>query len=237
MMNENMRIAMHAAHDLAASVWVGGNIFGIAALNPAASAARNPRDRGAVVNQAWENFIPYGLGSALTLGATWVGMRMSDPRFNSPELRVITRVHDWAVGSVLALTLIGGVFNRQTAESAPADRTPMADGLTPTAETPEPARQGLLGLRGVAAGNLIAGTVLGVTGAILEQKIMDQGPLKRAMLPMQQAGRVAGVAIEAAKGLAAAEAVRRGAQAIGRRFGRGTPEHELPSRRYENIPA
>jgi hypothetical protein len=151
-------------------------------------------------------------------------MRVSDPRFSSPELRTVARIHDWAVGSVVALTLVGGVLNRQTAESAPEDRTPMEDGLTPTAYTPEPARQGLLGLRAVAVGNIVAGSVMTVTSAILEQKLMDQRPLKRALLPIQQASRAAAVAIEAAKGLAAAEVLRRGAQAVGQRLGMSAPE-------------
>ena len=224
MMNENTRIALHAAHDLAASIWFGGNVFGIAALNPAARAARSFEDRGAVVNQAWENFIPYGLGSALTLGATWAAMRVTDPRFSSPELRAVAQVHDWAVGSVVALTLVGGVLNRKTAESAPNDRTPMEDGLTPTYRTPEAAREGLLGLRAVAVGNMVAGSVMTVTSAIMEQKLMDQRPLKRALLPVQQIGRAAAVAVEAAKGVAAAEALRRGARAVGQRLGLSEPE-------------
>jgi len=224
MINENTRIAIHAAHDMAASIWFGGNVFGIAALNPAARAARNPSDRGAVVNQAWENFIPFGLGSALTLGGTWAAMRITDPRFSSPELRTVARVHDWAVGSVVALTLVGGIFNRKTAESTPDDRTPMEDGLTPTTHTPEVAKEGLIGLRVVAVGNLVAGSVMTVTSAILEQKLMDQRPLKRALLPVQQVGRAAAVAVEAAKGLAAAEVVRRGAQAVGQHLGFAQPE-------------
>lgn len=224
MITENSRIALHAAHDLAASIWFGGNVFGIAALNPAASAARSRADRGAVVNRAWENFIPLGLGSALTLGASWAGMRATDPRFSSPELRAITRAHDLAVGSVVALTLVGGLLNRKVAASAPAERTPLEDGLTPEDEAPDPAREGLIGLRAVAVGNLVAGGVMTVTAAILEQKLMDQRPLKRALLPVQQAGRAAAVALEAAKGLAAAEMVRRGAEAVGQRFRIGRHE-------------
>lgn len=223
-MNQTMRYTVHAIHDVAEAIWVGGNVFGVIAANPAARRAGNHSDIGAVTNQAWENFTPLGISSALALGASWASMRISDPRFSRPEFRTLTLTHDVLVGSVLALTVIGGVLNRSIAESVPADRTPMQDGLTPVAETPEPAKSSLLAMRVVAASNLLVGGALSVTGAILEQKLMDQGPVSRALLPLEQLGRGAGVAVEAVKGLAAAELIRRGGRMVGESMGLVQPE-------------
>lgn len=228
---EAMRQILHATHDLAGSIWYGGNVFGIMAANPAVSKATIKSDRGAVINQAWENFIPWGLGSALTFGATYAAMRFDEPRMDHPDMKTLTTVRDVAVASVVALTLVGGVLNRVTAQSSEGDkRTPMEDGLTPAESAPEPAKKGLLGLRLVAVGNLIAGTSYFVATAMQEQALMDQGPLGRAALPFLRARRVGGVAMETAKTAAAVELLRRGAKMIGDSFGAQQPEPEPRSR-------
>ena len=227
---ETMRKTLHAANDLAGAIWFGGNVFGIMALNPAVREASLKSDRGAVTNKAWENFIPWGLGSALTFGATYAMMRLDEPRLATPELRALTTIRDISAASIVALTLVGGILNRMTAESVPGDRTPMEDGLTPAEEAPEAAKQGLLGLRLVAVGNLIAGTTYFVTTAIQEQSLMDQGPVGRALLPFQRAGRAGGLALEAVKGVAAAELLRRGTRMVTDSIGVTQPEPEPRSR-------
>lgn len=232
-MNESMRIATHTTFDAGMTIWVGGNVFGIAALNPAVSQATLLSDRGAVANQAWENFIPLGLGSAAAIAAGWAGMRLTDPRLSSPELAPFTRVQDIAVGSIVALTLIGGIFNRVTAKASIEERTPMEDGLTPSDEAPKAARQGLMGLRFVAAGNLIAGATLMTTAAIIEQKLMDAS-IRSPLLSLKGAGAIASSATDkamrVAQGLAATELVRRGAKMVAHGMGRSEPEPEPRSR-------
>jgi hypothetical protein len=231
---EKIRQLTHAAHDLAGTIWFGGNVFGIMAANPAARKATLKSDRGAVINQAWENFIPWGLGSALTFGATYLVMRFDEPRMDNPDMKALTTLRDLSAASVVALTLVGGVFNRKTAESSHDDRTPMEDGLTPAESAPAEAKEGLMGLRVVAVGNLIAGTVYFVTTAIQEQTFMDQPARGRLMLPFQRAGRVGGVAFETAKAAAAVELLRRGAKMITDSIGATEPEPE-PRNRWQQI--
>jgi hypothetical protein len=227
-----LRTTLHTANDLAGAIWYGGNVFGITAMNPAVSKAATYEERGAVTNQAWENFIPMGLGSALLFGATYAAMRFDEPRLSDPSLRTLTTIRDISAASMVALTLAGGVLNRITAESVAGDRTPMKDGLTPAEEAPEPAKQSLLGLRLVAAGNLIAGTTYFVTTAIQEQALMEQGPFGRLALPFQRASRMGGVALEAAKGLAAAEMLRRGVRMVGEGIGVRRP---APRSRWQQL--
>lgn len=231
---EKIRQLTHAAHDLAGTIWFGGNVFGVMAANPAAKKATLKSDRGAVINQAWENFIPWGLGSALTFGATYLVMRLDEPRMDNPDMKALTTLRDISAASIVALTFVGGVFNRMTAEAAPDDRVPMEDGLTPTESTPEPAKKGLMGLRGVAVGNLVAGTVYFVTTAIQEQTLMDQPARGRLMLPFQRASRVGGFAMETAKMAAAAELIRRGAKMVTDSVGVTQPEPE-PRGRWQQF--
>lgn len=227
---EKIRQLTHAAHDLAGTIWYGGNVFGIMAANPAAQKATLKSDRGAVINQAWENFIPWGLGSALTFGATYLVMRFDEPRMDNPDMKALTTLRDISAASIVALTLVGGLFNRKTAESAPDDRVPMEDGLTPAESAPKAAKEGLMGLRAVAVGNMIAGTTYFVATAIQEQTFMDQPPLGRALLPFQRAGRVGGVAMETAKAAAAVELLRRGVKMVAEGVGMSQPEPEPRSR-------
>lgn len=231
---ETMRQILHATHDLAGSIWFGGNVFGIMAANPAASKATLKSDRGAVINQAWENFIPWGLGSAVAFGATYLAMRLDEPRLDNPDLKALTTLRDVSAASIVALTLVGGVLNRVTAKSSPDDRTPMEDGLTPAESAPEPAKQSLIGLRGVAVGNLVAGTVYFVSTALQEQALMDQPARSRLMLPFQRAGRVGGMAFETAKMAAAVELLRRGARMVTDSVGATHPEPE-PRGRWQQI--
>lgn len=231
---EKIRQLTHAAHDLAGTIWYGGNVFGIMAANPAAAKATLKSDRGAVINQAWENFIPWGLGSALTFGATYLVMRFDEPRMDNPDMKALTTLRDISAGSIVALTLVGGIFNRKTAESAPGERVPMEDGLTPAESAPKEAKEGLMGLRGVAVGNLIAGTVYFVTTAIQEQALMDQSARGRLMLPFQRANRAGNVAWDAARMAAAAEMLRRGAKMITDNIGVTQPEPE-PRGRWQQM--
>jgi hypothetical protein len=227
---EALRKSMHAAHDLAGAIWYGGNVFGILAMNPAVKQVSLKSDRGAVTNQAWENFIPYGLGSGLVFGATYLMQRLDEPRFGNPDLKLLTTIRDISAISIVGLTVVGGVLNRMTAEASPGDRTPMEDGLTPAESAPEPAKQGLQGLRLVAIGNLVAGTTYHIVTALQEQTLIDQKPLDRALLPFQRAGRAGGIALEAAKGVAAVELLRRGARMVTDNIGVTKPEPEQRSR-------
>lgn len=212
-MNEQLKYSIHALHDLSGAVWFGGNLFGIVALNNGVRAARDHEERGAVLNQSWENYAPYGLASALTFGATWAAIRLSDPRLSSKESLPITRARDWMTVGAVGSAIASGVLNRMIAEAAPEDRVPVEGGTEPAPETPEPAATAQVAMRFVAAANLFLGGALLVTGAVLEQQQMDSGLRLNEMLPFNR--RPANPALDAVKVLAAAELVRRGGKLLG----------------------
>lgn len=204
-MNETLKYTVHALHDLSGAVWFGGNLFGVVALNSGVRAAHDHEERGAVLNQSWENFAPYSVASALTFGATWAAIRMSDPRLSSKESLPIARVRDWLTVGAIASTVVSGVLNRAIAESAPQDRVPVEGGTDPAPETPEPAASSLVAMRFAAAANLAIGGALLATGAILEQQQMDSGLRVSEWLPFNKRSST----MDTVRMMAAVELLRR----------------------------
>src|SRR5689334_15696083 len=57
-------------HDLGLAAWFGGTLANAVALNPAASAAKDASDTGAVANEGWDRWTPV---NAAAIGAHLVG--------------------------------------------------------------------------------------------------------------------------------------------------------------------
>src|SRR3954451_7207031 len=55
-----------AAHDISLAALLGGNLFARVAMHPALSLVSSPRERGRVVNEAWQR---YGVVNSLALAA------------------------------------------------------------------------------------------------------------------------------------------------------------------------
>lgn len=210
-MNETFKYTVHALNDLSSAVWFGGNLFGIAALNSGVRAAHSHTERGAVLNQSWENFAPYSVASALTFGATWAAIRFSDPRLTSKKSLPIARTRDWLAVAAIASTAVSGVLNRQIAEAAPHDRVPVEGGTDPAPETPEPAASAQIAMRFVAAANLAIGGALIATGSILEQQQMDAGFTINKWLPINRRA----TSLDAIRMMAAVELLRRSGKLLG----------------------
>jgi hypothetical protein len=229
-MNESIRYTFHALHDLSQAVWFGGNLFGVVALNPGIRAAHSHEERGAVLNQSWENFAPLSLASAITIGATWAGIRMFDPRATTPEMRMVARARDWLAVGTIASAVVSGVLNRKIAEAVPADRVPVQGGTDPAPETPPEAAKAQIAMRYAAAANLIIGGAMITTGAVLEQQEMDQGFRLNDWLPFARRSP----AVEAIKGLAIAEGSRRGLKMIGEGLGLVKPQPTTSWEKFTN---
>mgnify|MGYP006864797951 CR=1 FL=1 len=57
-------------HDLGLAAWFGGTLANAVALNPAAAAAKDEEDRGAVANAGWDRWTPV---NAAAIGAHLIG--------------------------------------------------------------------------------------------------------------------------------------------------------------------
>ena len=212
-MNKTLKYSVHALHDIAGAAWFGGNLFGVAALNGGVRAAHNPHERGAVLNQTWENFAPYSVASALTFGATWATIRLTDPRLSDEPFQTIARVRDWLTVGAVAGTITAGALNRVIASER---RVPVESGTTPiegaddeAENTPEHIARAQRAMRFVAAADLVLGAGLLATGAVLEQQLMDYSPAAGLLTGPRK------LALDAVKAVAAVELVRRAGKLLG----------------------
>lgn len=212
-MNETLKYTVHALHDISGATWFGGNLFGVAALNGGVRAAHNPHERGAVLNQTWENFAPYSVLSALTFGGTWAAIRLSDPRLSDEPMQAVARVRDWLTVGAVAGTITAGALNRVIASER---RVPIEGGTTPIVgaeneaeNTPQHIARAQRAMRFVAAADLVIGAGLLASGAVLEQQLMDYSPAKGLLTGPRK------LALDAVKAVAAAELVRRAGKLLG----------------------
>src|ERR671910_3749325 len=108
MVNDTLAQGARAAHDWGLASWLGGSMFGQFALNPAVAMIDDKRERGKVVNAAWNG---YNLINALSLGSValgWFGARLTETRPDRlcAEERKLARAKDGltlaAVGTGIA---------------------------------------------------------------------------------------------------------------------------------------
>ena len=69
MTNDTLAEAARAAHDWGLASWLGGSMYGQFALNPSVARISDHRERGKVVNAAWNG---YNAINAVSLGAVAV---------------------------------------------------------------------------------------------------------------------------------------------------------------------
>src|SRR3712207_8602717 len=78
MVSDTLAYVTRAAHDLGLATWFGGTMFGKFALNPSVQAISEHRERGKVLNAAWNS---YNALNAVGLGAAavgWAGARFTE---------------------------------------------------------------------------------------------------------------------------------------------------------------
>ncbi len=176
--------AGRAAHELGIASLLGGNLFGRVALHPAVRHISDPAERGEVVNAAWRR---YGTVNSLGLAAVtagWVGARndgAADAALTGRE-RVLARVKDGLVGTVLVTGLASALEGVRFARQAPSGGVPLTDGATPSpAASPQAARMKRT-LNVLGAVTLAAEAALVAVDAALDQERTRRRPLHRRLL-------------------------------------------------------
>jgi hypothetical protein len=171
MVNENLAEAARAAHDWGLASWLGGTMFGKFALNPSVARIGDHRERGKVVNAAWNG---YNAINAVSLGAVALGwftdhLTNRDARRFSHRERALARAEDGLTLAALATGLASAVEGARLASAAPEGAVPIERGTTPAEDTPKQAArtQRMLGVLGVA--NIASGVGLVVVNALKSQ--------------------------------------------------------------------
>src|SRR4051794_20533128 len=122
-----------ATHDISLGALIGGNLFARAAMHPAVSLVSDPRERGRVVNDAWQR---YGVVNSLALGALlagWVPARFGEASraLLSDRERHLSIGKDIARGAVAVGGVAGGVQGRRVAQMESGGGGRLEDGGAP----------------------------------------------------------------------------------------------------------
>lgn len=172
-----------ALHDIGLASLFGGNLFARVGVHPALRKVSDPAERGRVVTASWRR---YGAVNSLALVAVvtgWAGARANEAA--NGRLSARERGLTYAKDGLVAATALTGVaaaveglrFNAETS----GGNVPLADGSTPSAETPEsPARTKRL-LNTLGRAHLACTGALIAVNASLAQENFRRPPLRRVL--------------------------------------------------------
>ncbi len=125
-------------HDVGLAAWFGGTLANAVALNAAAGEATRPSDSGAVVNTGWDRWTPV---NAAAIGVHLLGS-VGQLAGNADRVRAQQGVATMVVvktgltAAALGVTAWSRVLGKRVSA---AQRVPVADGTSPTPETPQDA--------------------------------------------------------------------------------------------------
>jgi hypothetical protein len=175
--------AGRAAHDISLGALLGGNLFARTAMHPAIGLVGDPRERGRVVNRAWQR---YGVVNSLALAsllAGWVPARFGEAR---PEL-LSARERPLAVGKDLVMCAVAvtgiaaGVEGMRFARMESGGAIPLADGSTPAPEASDREAKAKRRLNALGTAQLISTIALAAINATLSQANFRRPPKRRLL--------------------------------------------------------
>jgi hypothetical protein len=122
-------------HDVGLAAWFGGTLANAVALNAAAGHAGDARSAGAVSNAGWDRWTPV---NAAAIGAHLAGsvaqLGANRDRLKAQQgVATMSLVKTGVTVAALAATGYSRVLGRKVSQ---AGAVPLADGTTPTSETP-----------------------------------------------------------------------------------------------------
>jgi hypothetical protein len=175
--------AGRAAHDISLGALIGGNLFARAAMNPALGLVSDPRERGRVVNSAWQR---YGVVNSLALASLvggWVPARLGEsrPSLLSARERPLAVGKDLAMCAVAVTGIAAGVEGMRFARMESGGAVPLADGSTPAPEASEREAKAKRRLNVLGTLHLVSALALAAVNATLGQANFRRPP-KRRML-------------------------------------------------------
>jgi hypothetical protein len=175
--------AGRAAHDISLGALIGGNLFARAAMHPALSLVGDPRERGRVVNRAWQR---YGVVNSLALGsllAGWIPARFGEarPSLLSPRERPLAVGKDLAMFAVAATGVAAGLQGMRFARMEPGGAVPLDDGDTTSSEASERETKAKRTLNALGSAHLVSAIALAAVNATLAQATFRRPPKRRVL--------------------------------------------------------
>jgi hypothetical protein len=183
MVNDTVQNTTRAVHDVGLAAWLGGQLFGKVALNPAVRSISDKRERGEVANKAWNG---YNLVNSAGLGAATVGYvaaRATElkPSKQTGAEKTLTFVQDGVLGAAVLSSIINGIQGARLMKQAPNGAVPVEDGTTPAPETPDTAARIQKSLGPLGNLNILLGTALVSLNAIQSRLHYSRPAARRAL--------------------------------------------------------
>lgn len=184
MTNDTVAEAARVAHDWGLASWLGGSMFGKFALNPSVAQISDHRERGKVVNAAWNGYNAINAVSLGAVAAGWFASRLTEtrPERLSHRERDLAKAKDGLTLAALVTGAASAVEGSRLAKAEPEGAVPILGGTKPAEETPKPAARIQHTLGALSVANIASGVGLVVVNAMLAQAGHSRPPLRRALL-------------------------------------------------------
>ena len=184
MVSDTLAYVTRAAHDLGLATWFGGSMFGKFAHNPSVKAISDHRERGKVVNAAWNG---YNVLNAVGLGAAavgWAGARFTEanPVRMSATENTLSLAKDGLMVAAVVTGIANGVQGTRLARQGPDGAVPIETGTKPAPETPPEAARIQRSLEVLGNVNIGVGAALIAVNAVLAQINYSRPTARRALL-------------------------------------------------------
>ena len=172
-----------AAHDVSLAALIGGNLFGRVAMHPALSLVSDPRERGRVVNSAWQRYGFVNSFALTALLAGWVPARFGEARAEllSEQERMLAVGKDIAMGAVAVTGVAAAVQGIRFARMESGGAIPLEDGSTPAPEAPEGEAAAKRRLNVLGSAQLASTLALATVNAALSQASFRRPPKRRVL--------------------------------------------------------
>jgi len=172
-----------AAHDVSLAALIGGNLFGRVAMHPALSLVSDPRERGRVVNSAWQRYGFVNSFALTALLAGWVPARFGEARAEllSEQERMLAVGKDIAMGAVAVTGVAAAVQGIRFARMESGGAIPLEDGSTPAPEAPESEAAAKRRLNVLGSAHLASTLALATVNAALSQASFRRPPKRRVL--------------------------------------------------------
>ena len=184
MVSDSLAYVTRAAHDVGLATWFGGTMFGKFALNPAVEVISERRERGEVLNTAWNGYNVLNAAGLGVAAAGWAGARFTEanPVRMSATENALSVAKDGLMVAAVVTGIANGVQGARLARQAREGAVPVQSGTEPAPETPRQAAGIQRSLDVLGNINVGVGAALIAVNAVLAQVNYSRPTARRALL-------------------------------------------------------